>query len=275
MKLRANFTTSNIVFAVNAIFVFISWLVMTSSAVSPTLILGATGMTGRHVVQLLLEQGYPVHVIVRSRERMMECLEPCSAAAKKLLTVSEATFLDLSDEQIQQYVDRVGSVVSCLGHTMSFQGIFGKPRRLVMDSMRKLTAAMEKSLTYQPKKLILMNSNGVIHPAGSDDLRTRTDRFLLFLLRYLIPPHADNEEAATLLYNLPESSNIQWCVVRPTDLIDGPVSDYQLLDKPVGSLFGSPGKATRANVAKCMVDMITNDKLWEQNKFQMPVLHDK
>jgi hypothetical protein len=141
--------------------------------------------------------------------------------------------------------------------------------------MRRLISAMEKSQTFQPKKLILMNSNGVIHPAGSDDPRTRSDRFLLFLLHHLIPPHADNEEAATLLYNLPKSSSIQWCVVRPTDLIDGPVSDYQLLDKPVGSLFGSPGIATRANVAKCMVDMITNEKLWEQNKFQMPVLHDK
>jgi hypothetical protein len=107
MKLRAD-SKGNISFIIIAVFVFFSRLAMMSSAVvSPTLVLGATGMTGRYVVQLLLEQGYPVHVIVRPRQRMMECLESCSLASKNLLTVTEATFLELSDEKIQQSVDHV------------------------------------------------------------------------------------------------------------------------------------------------------------------------
>ena len=39
------------------------------------------------------------------------------------------------------------------------------------------------------------------------------------------------------------------------------------------AVFGD-GVATRANVAKCMVDMITDDKLFAEYSLRMPVLHD-
>ena len=62
-------------------------------------------------------------------------------------------------------------------------------------------------------------------------------------------------------------------MIRPTDLIDGTVTKYELFPSPPGSLFGD-GVATRANVAKSMVDLILTDILWSEWKFQMPVLHD-
>jgi hypothetical protein len=136
---------------------------------------------------------------------------------------------------------------------------------------------MQKTRTEGEKKkqkFILMGSDGVAHPEGTDDMRSFTERTILFITRYLIPPHADNEAAAAYLYGLDrETSNIEWTVVRPTDLIDGDVGQYSLYSKPQGSLFGS-GAATRANVAKSMVDLLTDEKVWEQYKYSMPVLHD-
>ena len=235
-----------------------------------TLVIGATGATGRHVVQQLLDRDRPVRVIVRSKERMLKALRDPSKA-NSLLTVKEASLLDLTDVELQNEVDQVDNVVSCLGHNVTLQGIWGNPRRLVTDSVKRITKLMA-SKPDTSKKFLLMSSDGVCHPGGTDDPRTRTDRFLLFLLRHLVPPHSDNEEAATYLHM--NIMDVPWVVIRPTDLIDGDdASEYKLMDKPPGGLFGD-GVATRANVAKCMVDMITNDKLFEDFKMGMPVLHD-
>jgi len=242
-----------------------------SSKAAATLVVGATGATGKHVVQQLLNQGHPVHVIVRSKERMLAALQDTSQT-DSLLTITEASLLDLSDEQIQEHVDQVGSVVSCLGHNLTFKGIFGQPRRLVRDSVKRLSVALANT-TSPKRKLIVMGSDGVAHPAGSDDKRGWLERLILSLLRNLVPPHADNEETAAYLYNLVGTGNMEWCVIRPTDLIDGEATNYQLFDKPPGGLFDS-SRVTRANVAKCMVDMITVDKLWQEYKMRMPVVHD-
>merc|ERR1712187_294821 len=88
-----------------------------------------------------------------------------------------------------------------------------------------------------------------------------------------IAPHKDNEEAAEYLYSLGMDSGLEWVVVRPTDLTNGEVSDYEIHDKPQAGLFGS-GTAARANVAKFMMSLATDTKLWEQYKFQMPFLWD-
>merc|ERR1711966_76060 len=100
---------------------------------------------------------------------------------------------------------------------------------------------------------------------------------VLYLLRCLVPPHVDNEEAAAYLHHsfLGGNSLLEWSVVRPTDLIDGVPTPgkYQLFEKPIGGLFGA-GVATRSNVAHIMVEMIVNETTWEKYKFKMPVLHD-
>jgi len=240
---------------------------------SATLVLGATGATGRHVVQQLLDLDLPVRTIVRSKQRMLDALKDTSKV-DKLLTINEASLIDLSDEELQKEIDQVDAVVSCLGHNISFKGIWGKPRRLVTDSVKRVTTMMASSSSPdRPKKFLLMSSDGVSHPAGTDDPRKGLERFVLFLLRHLVPPHADNEEAAAYLYNI-STKNVPWVAIRPTDLIDADSpSEYIKLDKPPGGLFGD-GVVTRANVAKCMVDMITDDKLFEEYKGHMPVLHD-
>jgi putative NADH-flavin reductase len=244
------------------------------------LVVGATGATGQHVVQQLLDHPTKptVRVIARSKQRMLDALAYTDQEEYgDRLRITEAALLDLSDQDIQRQIADATGVVSCLGHNLDFKGIWGQPRMLVTESVQKLTAAMQNTKTMPGKKkqkFILMGSDGVAHLAGTDDVRSLTERAILSIIRFLIPPHADNEAAAAYLYGLDkEKSSIEWTVVRPTDLIDGDVGKYTLYSKPQGSLFGG-GAATRANVAKSMVDLLTDEKVWEQWKYSMPVLHD-
>jgi hypothetical protein len=92
------------------------------------------------------------------------------------------------------------------------------------------------------------------------------------MLRWLVPPHSDNEMSALYLHK--HRDEFDWSVVRPTDLINGDVCEYDTFDKQHGSLFGS-GVATRANVADMMVRLVLEDDTWNRYKHRMPVLYDK
>ena len=240
-------------------------------AITTTLVVGATGETGKHVVAQLLEKGQHVRAIVRNKTSLEEKLRAIEGFSleefKDSLSVQEGSILDFTVEEISNQVKGCDAVVSCLGHTMNFSGIFGHPRRLVRDSVAKLTTAMDSN-----QKFILMGSEGVANPLGGDDERSTGDRFLLSIIRSIVQPHADNEEAADYLAKIGKDK-FDWVIIRPTNLINGPVTDYRLYETPVGKLFG-PYEATRSNVAKCMVDMILLSEKWNEYKFKMPVLHD-
>lgn len=211
-----------------------------------------------------------MRVIVRSKERMRSLLE--SGNVGNRLDITEASFSSLTDQQVRDHVQGCQAVVSCLGHNMTFRGIWGKPRRLVTDAVQRLTSAM--ATTNGNAKFILMGSDGVSHPDGiTDDKRSVGERTILSLLRCLVPPHSDNEEAAAHLYRTVGTS-VEWSVVRPTDLINGEASAYQLYHKPPGSLFGG-GAVTRANVATFMVELILDPNIWNEYKHKMPVIHNK
>lgn len=243
-----------------------------STMAKTVLVVGATGATGKHVVQQLLDKNHNVKAVVRSKERMEGLLTADATTYGDRLSLTEGSLLDLSDDEMKSLVQGTDAVVSCLGHTMDFKGIWGKPHRLVTDATKRLTNAMKE--VSPNSKYILMNSNGVANPNGQDDKRPWYERALITTLRYTIPPHADNEDAAAYLYNLGTSS-VQYSVVRPSDLIDGPVTEYVLEAKPRPGLFSPASPATRSNVANCMVNLILEDSLWNEWKFKMPVLYDK
>ena len=120
------------------------------------LVAGATGNTGRPLVEQSLALGHTVRVIVRSRHRL-----PAAVLEHPNIAVIEASILDLSDEQMGDCVKGCDAVVSCLGHILSFKGIFGAPRKLCTDATRRLCAAIESNRPSSPAKFILMNTVGV------------------------------------------------------------------------------------------------------------------
>ena len=234
------------------------------STTTTTLVVGATGATGKYVVQYLLDQGQTVKVICRSAEKMKSLLTPASYGER--LQITEASISQVSDSGLKMLTQDCTAVVSCLGHNMTMKGLFGREdRRLVKTAVTRLTKTMPSSA-----KFILMGSDGV--SMLGDDPRSRTERVILFLLRNLLPPHADNEETAAYVWSLREQP--EWCIVRPTDLQDGEPQKYVLHSKsPPGGLFGS-GIVTRATVAKFMVNLLADASLWNTYKFKAPVIRD-
>jgi uncharacterized protein YbjT (DUF2867 family) len=77
-----------------------------------TLVVGASGATGRLLVEQLLRQGQNVRAIVRSPEKLSELLRNHDHIA-----VIHASVLDLSDSEMAQHVKGCDAVASCLGPT--------------------------------------------------------------------------------------------------------------------------------------------------------------
>jgi len=232
-----------------------------------TLVVGATGMTGRRLVEQLLDKNHKVRVIARSPHKLSpEVLKNPNT------TVIEAAVLDLTDQEIAEQVKNCDAVVSCLGHVMDFNGMFGDPKKLCTDATRRLCNAIEKNNSPEPTKFILMNTVGVQNP-DLEEKRTWYERGFLFLLRYSLPPHRDNETAAEYLYRNvgKDNKHIEWCSVRPDSLIDADVSPYDIKESPSTGIFtGRP--TTRSNVAHFIAELIENAELWSKWKFRMPVI---
>ena len=234
---------------------------------STILVAGATGKTGGPLVEQLLAQGHTVRAIVRSRHRL-----PAAVQDHPALVVIEASILDLTDGQLEEIVEGCDAVVSCLGHVLTLRGVFGAPRKLCTEATRRLCDAIESHRPATPTRFVLMNTVGVSNPALSES-RTLLDRAVVTCLRWLVPPHSDNEDAAAHLHSHvgERSEFIEWCSVRPDSLICDDVSAYDVVESPVTGLFsGRP--TSRANVAHFMTRLIGDDDVWARWRFKMPVI---
>lgn len=236
------------------------------------LVVGATGATGRLLVKELLDRGIPVRVIIRSPDRM-----PPAVINHPRLSVIHASILEMSDEEMVEHVGGCGGVASCLGHTLSWKGVFGHPRRLVADATRRLCAAIQASGPTRPVKFLLMNTAG----NSNRDLKepaTLAHRIVIGLLRALIPPHRDNEMAADYLRTEIGQGHetIGWVAVRPDALIDEEeVTEYDVHPSPTRDPLFNPGKTSRINVAHFMADLATESGTWESWKGRMPVIYNR
>jgi nucleoside-diphosphate-sugar epimerase len=231
------------------------------------LVVGATGMTGRRLVEQLLGKNYKVRIIVRSSHKLTADI----VENPNTMTI-EASVLDLTDEEVTEHVMDCDAVVSCLGHVMDFKGIFGEPKKLCTDATRNLCNSLEKHSLPKPTKFILMNTVGVQNP-DLEEKRNWFERGLLTLLHHTLPPHRDNETAAEYLHKTvgKENKSIEWCCVRPDSLINAEVSPYDITESPTtGIINGRP--TARSNVAHFMTDLIENEELWNTWKFRMPVI---
>lgn len=81
----------------------------------PTFVVGASGVTGQHLVAQLLEQGLNVKAIVRFVEKLPESLKNESR-----LSIIEASVLELSDSEMAEHVAGWDAIASCLGHNLTF-----------------------------------------------------------------------------------------------------------------------------------------------------------
>lgn len=237
-----------------------------------TLVVRATGATGSLLVEQLINRDQDVRVIVRSRGRLLD-----SVKDSPRLAVIEAAISDLTDEKISTHVSGCRVVASCLGHTLSFRGVFGPPRRLVTDAVRRLCLAIKASSPAEPVRFVLMSAAGI----RNHDLKEQIpagQKLIIGLLRGLVPPHADNEAAAAFLRNeIGQIDNeIEWAAVRPDTLIDeAAVSTYNAHASPTRSAIFNAGRTSRINVAHFVAELVTDESLWQRWCGQMPVVYNQ
>ena len=237
-----------------------------------TLVVGATGATGRLLVDRLLARGETVRALVRKSPDSPDL--PEELRARDGLTLVQGTVLDLPEAELQGLVRGCDAVASCLGHNLSFGGVFGPPWRLVARSLERLCEVV--TTVGAPTRVVLMSSTGVRNPDLSETI-SLAQHLVLAALRVVIQPHPDNERAARHLCSRIGQDHpvIDWCTVRPDGLVDtDELCDYVLHESPTRSAIFDAGKVARLQVADLMSRLVTDDALWAEWRGRMPVVYD-
>jgi nucleoside-diphosphate-sugar epimerase len=234
-------------------------------------IAGASGATGQKLTAQLLERGHQVVAVVRSKSSLPEELRN-----HENLYVIQASLLDLSDNELTQLVNGCSAVASCLGHNMTLKGMFGHPRRLVTDATRRLCKAIKANQPATPVRFVLMNTVGNSNRDLNEPL-SFGERAVTGLLRTVLPPMADNEQAPEYLRTEigQKDAVVEWAAVRPDSLLnEDTVTGYSVCPSPTTSAIFSSGQTSRINVGHFMAELITDDAVWQQWKGQMPVIYN-
>ena len=237
-----------------------------------TLILGASGATGKRLVEQLLIMKQNVKVIVRPTSKI-----PDSWNNNEQITIIKTCVSDVSEDEMANHLEGCKSVASCLGHNITMKGIWGKPGRLVTNSVKLICAAIQKNSNEMPVKFVLMNTTGNRNKDLKESISIG-EKLVMGLIRLLVPPQIDNEEAADFLRVTIGQKNkwIDWVAVRPDALTnEDNVTEYKIYASPVRSALSNPGKTSRINVANFMARLITENDLWNKWKGQMPVIYNQ
>jgi len=234
------------------------------------LVVGASGATGSQLVAQLLLQQHFVKVIVRSSHKLPE-----SWKNKDNLQIITASILALSNSEMENIVKNCDAVASCLGHNLTWKGIYGHPIKLVTDATIRLCDAIQANKLERTTKFVLMNTTGNRN-GDLDERISFAQKCVIGLLRLLLPPHVDNEKAADYLRTQIGQNNkaIEWVIVRPDGLINEDyVSEYEIFPSPTRSAIFNAGKVSRINVAHFMASLIGDNNLWNKWIGQMPVIY--
>lgn len=231
------------------------------------LVVGASGATGQLVVNQLLSRGVKVSAIVRSLDALpdMPNLHKIQSSVHNL-TVSE----------MAEHIKDCNAVVSCLGHNLTFKGMFGKPRLLVTETLQCICDAIKSNKTGDVVKVVLMNTTGNSN-RDVPETPPLSQRIVIFILRVLLPPLVDNENAADFLRTQIGQNDkaIEWVAVRPDALTDEQeVTEYNVYTSPIRNAIFDSGATSRINVGNFMAELILNENIWLKWKGHMPVVYN-
>ncbi|MBU3915875.1 SDR family oxidoreductase [bacterium] len=234
-----------------------------------TLVLGASGATGKLVVSQLLKRNITARIVLRET-----AITPVEITDNKNIEIVRGNIDEFNTNLIQELMLDCDSVICCLGHNINFKGMFGPPYKLVMNSVKKISEAI---LTiHESKKLVLMSTTAYTNKKQGEE-NTFGEKLVFSLLEIMLPPHKDNMLAGDyLVYGVGTSNKIEWVAVRPDSLFDEEnESVYELYESKIRSPIFNSGKTSRINVSHFMVELLTNDKLWQKWKYNTPVIYNK
>ncbi len=230
------------------------------------LVLGGTGATGSWVIKHLLKSGHSVVVLARSNETLTK---------HERLDFIKGSALSISQGALTSLLDANEAVISCLGHNLTWKGVYGAPRMLVRDSIQRICecASIKR---VRPLRIVLMNTTGNRNRDLPEPI-SLAQHGVLWLLRALLPPHVDNERAANYL-RVKQCNNpaLEWVVVRPDALIDdAEITPFTLHSSPIRSAIFNSGTTSRINAAHIMSQLVVDETLWERWQGKMPVIYNQ
>ena len=188
-------------------------------------VLGATGRTGRPLVEQALDGGHEVVALARTPSKL--------ALDHTGLTVVQGDALDPAD--VARVVDGADAVLLTLGHTK------GSPPDLMRRAAENVVAAMEE---HGVRRVVTETGAGVPDPRDPSGLGPAVMRGVMKLVAKNLLE--DSEAHVDVL----RQSGLDWTAVRAPRLTNGPVTgEYQ-----TGYLSLSPArKVSRADVAEFML----------------------
>ncbi len=233
------------------------------------LVLGASGATGKLVVQQLIKKNIKVRLVARESAIM-----PSQISEDKGIEIIRGNINDFEIAQIKDLVKGCDSVICCLGHNISFKGIVGPPHKLVYNTVVKIIEALQ-SQNLSPKFILMSTTAYTNKKIG--EVNTFGEKLVFSLLYVLLPPHKDNMLSANhLVYKISSKTKIDWVAVRPDSLFDEEnESVYEIHNNKLRSPIFNAGKTSRINVSHFMVELVTNEKLWDEWKHKTPVIYNK
>ncbi len=171
---------------------------MAAEAFPPTLIIGATGPTGREVLASAARQG----IKLRALARRPEALEGAAGA-------HEVVRGDVLDEKLlAKAMHGVTVVISLIGTPLTL-----KPVTLLSEGTKRIVSAMKAA---KAPRLVCVTGMGAGDSRGHGGFLY--DRIMLPLLLGRIYADKDRQEAIV------SASGLDWTLVRPAMLTDGPAT---------------------------------------------------
>ncbi len=194
-------------------------------------VFGASGRTGRPLVQQALDAGHDVIALVRT---------PATFPLKhERLTVVQGDALNAAE--VDEVVQGADAVVSVLGQSKK------SPEDLQTVATKNIVAAMEK---YGITRIVSLTGAGVDAPQDKPKLINHIIKFALKTMQGSVL--ADAEQHAKILQN----STLDWVIVRGPMLTEGPYTGKYRVGW-VG--INTSARISRADVADFMLKQVTDN----------------
>jgi nucleoside-diphosphate-sugar epimerase len=206
------------------------------------LILGATGATGRQLVEQALAAGHDVTALVRDPKAI--------EVAHAKLKVVKGRATDASD--VANVVAGQDAVLSALGPRSKNDPICAEAARAVVDAMKQ----------HGAKQLVWLSAGGV----GDSAPQLIRESFIfgrIIMPLFLRKPYANHARAEAIV-----CTSELWTVVRPVQLVDKPTGGT-ITAVPIGDAVVSGLKIARRDVAAFMLEELAT----RAHVGTMPILH--
>lgn len=197
------------------------------------LIIGATGGTGRQLVRQALEQGHEVTAFVRNPQSLK--MEHAN------LRIVQGDVLDYAS--VETAIHGQNAVLSALGHKRLFL-----PTKILSRGTDNIMRAMK---SCHVPRFICESSLGVGDTVGRLGLPA-TLGFVPLILPFYFWDRVRQEQL------IQDNIDIDWVIVRPAALTNGPARGYYRHGFNVGSYI-LPSRVSRADVADFMLKQLNDD----------------